>query len=202
MVAEGRVSSPLTQVVEAGEFPVEVDLARGFATMRQLPPTFGPEIADRDGVAAGGGLGVADLHPDLPPQLVSTGLPHLLVPVRDEGTLRRAHRNDEALRAAVEALRAGLYLPVRPDGPGRDRKAVRRRPGHRGGPGHRLGRRAAGVYLAARGVAGMPGKLAIRQGEQVGRPSLLHVEVQPEGDSWSVRVGGGVAIVGAGSFRI
>jgi predicted PhzF superfamily epimerase YddE/YHI9 len=48
----------------------------------------------------------------------------------------------------------------------------------------------------------MPGKLTISQGEQVGRPSLLHVEVQPEGDSWSVLVGGGVAIVGAGSFRI
>jgi hypothetical protein len=28
------------------------------------------------------------------------------------------------------------------------------------------------------------------------------VEVEPEGDSWIVRVGGGVAIVGAGSFRI
>jgi hypothetical protein len=31
---------------------------------------------------------------------------------------------------------------------------------------------------------------------------VLHVEVEPEGDSWSVRVSGGVAIVGAGSFRI
>ena len=48
----------------------------------------------------------------------------------------------------------------------------------------------------------MPGKLVIHQGEQVGRPSVLHVEMEPEGDSWRVKVGGGVAIVGAGIFRI
>jgi len=202
MVAEGRVSSPLTQVVEAGEFPVEVDLARGFATMRQLPPAFGPEIADLDGVAAGGGLGVADLHPDLPPQLISTGLPHLLVPVRDERTLGRAHRNDDALRAVWKRYGPDcIYLFALTEngvtarlfdaglGIGEDPAT-----GSAAGP--------LGAYLAARGVAGMPGKLAIRQGEQVGRPSALHVEVQLEGDSWSVGVGGGAAIVGAGSFCI
>ncbi len=202
MVAEGRVNSPLTQVVEAGEFPVEVDLARGFATMRQLPPTFGPEIDDVGRVAAGGGLTPADLHPDLPPQLVSTGLPHLLVPVRDEGTLRRAHRNDEALAAIQERYGPdAIYLFALTEdgvtarlfdaglGIGEDPAT-----GSAAGP--------LGAYLAARGVAGVPGKLVINQGERVGRPSVLQVEVEPEGDSWSVRVGGGVAIVGTGSFQI
>jgi trans-2,3-dihydro-3-hydroxyanthranilate isomerase len=202
MVAEGRVRSPLTQVVEAGEFPVEVDLDREFATMRQLRPTFGPEIADLDGVAAGGGLGVADLDPDLPPQLVSTGLPHLLVPVRDEPTLRRAARNDDALRALWKRYGPDcIYLFALTDdgaiarlfdaglGIGEDPAT-----GSAAGP--------LGAYLAARGAAGMPGKLVIHQGKQVGRPSVLHVEVESEGDSWSVRVGGGVAIVGAGRFRI
>ncbi|HEV8622150.1 MAG TPA: PhzF family phenazine biosynthesis protein [Actinomycetota bacterium] len=202
MVAEGRVRSPLTQVVAAGEFPVEVDLDRGFATMHQLPPTFGPEIDDLAEVAAGGGLTPADLHPDLPPRLVSTGLPHLLVPVRDEATLRRATRNDEALRALWKHHGPDcIYLFALTDqgatarlfdaglGIGEDPAT-----GSAAGP--------LGAYLAARGVGGMPGKLAIRQGDQVGRPSVLHVEVEPEGDSWSVRVSGGVVIVGGGSFRI
>ena len=202
MVAEGRVSSPLTQVVAAGEFRVEVDLHRGFATMHQLPPTFGPEIDDLDGVAAGGGLVVADLHPDLPPQLVSTGLPHLLVPLRDEATLRRAHRNDEALRTLWKRYGPDcIYLFALTDegatarlfdaglGIGEDPAT-----GSAAGP--------LGAYLAARGIGGMPGELAIRQGDQVGRPSTLHVEVEPEGASWGIRVGGGVSVVGAGSFRI
>jgi PhzF family phenazine biosynthesis protein len=59
-----------------------------------------------------------------------------------------------------------------------------------------------GAYLAARGLAGMPGSIVIRQGEQVGRPSELHVEVRPEGGSWLVLVGGGVRTVGAGVFRL
>jgi trans-2,3-dihydro-3-hydroxyanthranilate isomerase len=202
MVAEGRVNSPLTQVVAAGEFPVEVDLARGFATMRQLPPEFGPEIAELDDVAAGGRLTPADLHPDLPPQLVSTGLPHLLVPVRDEATLRRAHRNEDALGALWRQYGPDcIYLFALTDdgatarlfdaglGIGEDPAT-----GSAAGP--------LGAYLAARGVGGMPGKLAIRQGDQVGRPSVLHVEVEPDGDSWDVQVGGGVSMVGEGSFRI
>src|SRR2546426_9522738 len=43
LVSEGRVSSPATQSVPAGEIEVEVDVGRGFARMRQLAPTFGEE---------------------------------------------------------------------------------------------------------------------------------------------------------------
>ena len=55
-----------------------------------------------------------------------------------------------------------------------------------------------GAYLAHHGLAGMPGTVVVAQGEMVGRPSFLHVDVQPRGDSFSVRVGGGVRIVGEG----
>jgi PhzF family phenazine biosynthesis protein len=189
-------------VVAAGEFPVEVDLDRGFATMRQLPPTFGPEIADLDGVAGGGGLTPADLHPDLPPQLVSTGLPHLLVPVRDEATLRRATRNDDALRALWKRYGPDCIYLFALTEEGATARLFDAGLGIGEDPATGSAAGPVGAYLAARGVTGMPGKLAIRQGEQVGRPSLLHVEVEPEGDSWSVRVGGSVALVAAGSFRI
>ncbi len=202
LVAEGRVSTPATQVVKAGEFPVTVDLDKGFATMRQLPPTFGPEIEDRERVAACGGLGASDLHPDLPLQVVSTGFPHLPVPVRDEATLRNSHRNEEALidirkRYGLDAI----YLFALTDegatarlfdvgfGIGEDPAT-----GSAAGP--------LGAYLAAAGAGGMPGRLVIRQGDQVGRPSVLYVDVRPDADSWVVEVGGGVAIVGEGTFRI
>jgi trans-2,3-dihydro-3-hydroxyanthranilate isomerase len=59
-----------------------------------------------------------------------------------------------------------------------------------------------GAYLALHGLAGMPGRVLVRQGEQVGRPSELHVDVRADGDSWRIRVGGGVHVVGHGSFSL
>jgi trans-2,3-dihydro-3-hydroxyanthranilate isomerase len=58
-----------------------------------------------------------------------------------------------------------------------------------------------GVYLAHRGAT-EPGRILVRQGERMGRPSELHVDVRREGDRWSVRVGGGVRPVARGEFDI
>jgi trans-2,3-dihydro-3-hydroxyanthranilate isomerase len=202
MVSEGRVTSPVTQVVKAGEIPVEVDVERGFARMRQLPPVFGPPFEDRAAVAAAAGLTVDDLRPDLPIQTVSTGLPPLIVPVRDLETLKRARRDGHLVGEVVK--RSGgeeLYLFAETDdgvtarmfdwelGVGEDPAT-----GSAAGP--------LGAYLAKHALAGMPGRVRIRQGEQVGRPSVLEVEVEPEGGSWAITVGGGVAIVGRGEFEL
>jgi trans-2,3-dihydro-3-hydroxyanthranilate isomerase len=59
-----------------------------------------------------------------------------------------------------------------------------------------------GAYLAERGLAGFPGRIRISQGEQIGRPSFLDVEVALQDGSFAVRVGGGVRIVGSGAFLV
>src|SRR5262245_61057744 len=61
MVSEGHVSSPATQVVAAGEIPVEVDVDADFAWMTQLPAEFGPAFGDRELIAGAIGLGVDDI---------------------------------------------------------------------------------------------------------------------------------------------
>jgi predicted PhzF superfamily epimerase YddE/YHI9 len=48
----------------------------------------------------------------------------------------------------------------------------------------------------------MPGKITISQGEEVGRPSRLYVEVARANGTWAVTVGGGVYVVGEGTFTI
>ena len=101
MVSEGRVTSPATQVVAAGEIPVEVDVAVGTAWMTQLPASFGRVFEDRDLIATAIGLEVEDLAAELPVQPVSTGLPPTIVPIRDVETLRRAARNDRAIGRAI-----------------------------------------------------------------------------------------------------
>jgi trans-2,3-dihydro-3-hydroxyanthranilate isomerase len=202
MVSEGRVTSPAIQSVTAGEIPVEVDAGSNWAWMRQLPPVFGAEFADRELVARAIGLTVDDLHPDLPVRTVSTGLPPAIVPVRDLEALRRATSDPGAVADAVAASDAEeLYLFALTDegvtarmfeagfGTGEDPAT-----GSAAGP--------LGAYLAEYGLAGMPGTVTIRQGEQVGRPSELHVEVARGERGWQVRVGGGVRVVGRGELDL
>ena len=115
---EGRTSTRPTQTTAIGEVAVEVELDRGFAWMTQRSPEFGPEFDDRAGIAGAATLGPDDLHPDLPIQRVSTGLWPLLVPVRDEATLRRAARDDAACRRVVEATGSEYVYLFAVRGPG------------------------------------------------------------------------------------
>jgi trans-2,3-dihydro-3-hydroxyanthranilate isomerase len=200
---EGWTSTTTVQTTAVGDVPVEVDLDGGFAWMTQPRPTVGPEFDDRLLVAEATGLEPADIDPDLPMEVISTGLAPLLVPVRDEATLRRAERYEPAVRRATDASGGEcLYLfAIRGDGDVMARMfdasfGVGEDPatGSAAGP--------LGVYLASRRLAGMPGDAVVAQGELVGRPSFLHLDVRPERDSWTVRVGGGVRIVGEGVFRV
>jgi trans-2,3-dihydro-3-hydroxyanthranilate isomerase len=202
LVGEGRVTSPATQVVRAGEIPVEVDAEAGFAWMTQLAPEFGAAFDDIDLIARATGLLPEDMHPDLPAQVVSTGLPPLIVPVRDLATRQRARLDRPAAAEACE--RSGgdeLYLFAVHDGGVTARffgptESIREdaATGSAAGP--------LGAYLAERSLAGMPGTVVIAQGEQIGRPSFLHVEVTRLGRGWRVRVGGGVRVIGSGTFRV
>ena len=101
LVSEGRVSSPATQVVAAGEIPVGVDLDAGFAWMTQLPAEFGAPFEERELIAGAIGLGAADLHEDLPISTVSTGLHITIVPVRGRGLGMGVAQQDEFTHQTV-----------------------------------------------------------------------------------------------------
>ena len=203
LVSEGRVTPSVVQTSIAGDVPVEVDLTAGFAWMRQLPPVLHDPVLDRAAAARAAGLELDELVDDLPIVVASTGLAHLMVPVRDEVVLRRATR-DHAGCAAVCAANAAesLYLfTVRGHGDVMARMFDR---GAQIGEDPATGSAAGplGAYLATHGLAGAPGCVLIAQGEMIGRPSFLHVQVEPESGSLAVRVGGGVRIVGEGIFRV
>src|SRR5438094_393716 len=76
----------------------------GAAAMRTLPPTLRePLDADlRSAVADACGLAVDDLVQDLPVQVVSTGLPHMEVPVRTVDALVGARSRPERLGPLLE----------------------------------------------------------------------------------------------------
>jgi trans-2,3-dihydro-3-hydroxyanthranilate isomerase len=202
LVGEGRVSTPATQLIAAGEIPVEVDVASRTAWMTQLPAEFGPIFPDRDLIARAIGLTVAELDPRRPVQTVSTGLPTTIVPVRDLDTLRRATRNEHLVGEAVRATGGqDLYL-FAPTAEGVTARMFDSEFGIGEDPATGSAAGPLGIYLAEYGDLDTTRPVSIRQGEQVGRPSELHVEARREDGVWRVRVGGGVHVVGRGTFDL
>ncbi len=202
LVSEGRVSTPATQTVAAGEVAMSVDLEARTARMRQFPPRFKGEVDRVKELADAVGLSVEDLHPALPAQVVWTGLDVFVVPARDRDAVAHATPSLTRLPSFVESVGTdGLYL-VALDG-----DEVRARFFASGG----------GVYEdAATGSAAGPcgayfverealpaGRVTIHQGVEMGRPSTLLVDVErAPTDGWEVHVGGGVANVGTGEFDL
>jgi trans-2,3-dihydro-3-hydroxyanthranilate isomerase len=202
LAAEGRVGAVVTQRCRAGALRVEIDRRSGRGRMRQFPAELFSVFDDRAAIAAAAGLTASDLHPDRPVRTVTTGLPHTIVPLLDVATLRRAEWHG-ALLAEVARRTGGesLYLFAE-DADAITARMFDRESGVGEDPATGSAAGPLGVYLAEHALAGMPGNTRIRQGEQVGRPSLLEVDVQREDDRWIAWVGGAVRQVGEGEFAL
>jgi len=165
------------------------------AAMDQGVPHFGPAITGARARACSNALNLApgQLHAGLPVQVVSTGLPYLIVPVH--GGLERAaisHPRFEELLAASGAKFVYVLDPDRPEGrtwdnAGRTEDVAT---GSAAGP-------AAG-YLLHHQVRPRGQTLLIHQGRFAGRPSTIEVRPEPDGRLW---VGGPVAPVASGRFH-
>jgi trans-2,3-dihydro-3-hydroxyanthranilate isomerase len=165
------------------------------ATMDQGVPHLGPVVTDELAEAYRDALSLArgQLHPALPMQVVSTGLPYLIVPV--QGGLERArigHPDFEGLLAASGAKFVYVLDPDRPEGRTWDNagRVEDVATGSAAGP-------AAG-YLLHHGVRPPGEPLLVHQGQFTGRPSTIEVRPGADGRLW---VGGPVAPVAAGRFR-
>jgi trans-2,3-dihydro-3-hydroxyanthranilate isomerase len=193
--ARGEQQASYVQQTHAGLQPIDVRLdgdgAR--ASMLQEPPVFGAEVA-ADDVMATAGLAAVDGHPDLPPQVVSTGEAQLMAPVRDRAALERVAVEFRPLRALLEPIGAlVLYLvAVDPDaGCAHARSFFAGVGGVVEDPGTGA---AAGPLLAYLNDRVGTRTLTIRQGDEIGRPSRLDC-------SWAEdrpRVAGDVVVVADG----
>jgi trans-2,3-dihydro-3-hydroxyanthranilate isomerase len=203
LARDGTIGPEATQRCGAGDIPVRVDLAAGRASMRQLAPEVRREVKDRDAVAAAAGLERSSLVAELPIVPVSTGIAHMMVPVRDDDALRRAVRDDRRCAdVCANADAESLYLfVIRGDGEMRARMFDK---GVTIGEDPATGSAAGplGAYLAIHGRIEPPTSIVVAQGEQVGRPSFLHVAVGRDGDRWMLDVAGGVQPMGDGAFEI
>ena len=110
--AGGQATAVYVQQTGAGLQRVEVQLDgdHARASMLQEPPSFASRPAPAEALAAAGlPSGAAD--PQREPQVVSTGLAHLLVPLKERAALADAAPDRQAMRSLLAPLGATvLYL--------------------------------------------------------------------------------------------
>lgn len=140
-------------------------------------------------------LGAEDLAAGLPLQVISTGLPYLIVPVR--ANLERARivvPGFEALLATVGAKFVYVFDVDRREGRtwDNDGRVEDIATGSAAGP--------AAAYLVAHGLALHDEVITLAQGRFLGRPSELHAIVRSAAAGVVVR--GRVCFVGDGTLRL
>jgi trans-2,3-dihydro-3-hydroxyanthranilate isomerase len=165
------------------------------ATMNQGRPEILQAVGDDERSAFAEALGIheRDLLP-LPLQVISTGLPYLIVPVTPQG-LERAHVVDDLgdQLASIGARFVYVLDPSAPEGRTWDNAGAVEdvATGSAAGP--------VVAYLDAHLEQAPRAEVRLHQGRFVGRPSVLTIKRGPDG---GLMVGGAVAPVAAGEIDL
>jgi trans-2,3-dihydro-3-hydroxyanthranilate isomerase len=195
---------------QAGLVPVRIERSKDAPATATLTspriPERGPALPPRDGLARLLGVPAEALATPFPAEAWSTGVPFAIVPVRDEAALDAAtldlsqwrdalaqHWAPHLFLITVADWRAGSEVAARMFAPAL---------GIAEDPATGAAAAALGGYLAAhqRRVEGWT-RWRIRQGEAMGRPSLIHLRTElREGALRRVEVGGSAVLIGEGEL--
>jgi len=218
----GRLDAPdqgsfeITQETGAGVLPVEIRMAAGApesVLMTQAHPEFGTRVDDIEelAVALGGDRSLVLGNPS--PQVVSTALPQLMIPVRslsdlaalpvggkggELADLLRRFGTDCAMCYSLETESPEATVHCRMFAPG---LGVPEDPATGSAAG------ALGAYLVQHGVVqpqSGSATVAVEQGIEIGRPSWIEVRISvgADGGISAVRVGGRAVTVIHGEVRL
>jgi PhzF family phenazine biosynthesis protein len=191
--ALGRGGDSLTLEMKAGVIPVTASGDRW--TLAANAPTWREPASTRAALAIALGLAVDDIGER--PLWVDTGSDQLIVPLASFDAVRRASPDAAAMRRdASNGTRAMAYVFARED----DRVLARFFFPKHGAviedPGTGSACANLGGWLVAT-AAPLPQRLSIDQGEAVGRPCRLGLEVTATG---AIRVSGRVVALGSGTI--
>jgi trans-2,3-dihydro-3-hydroxyanthranilate isomerase len=160
-----------------------------FGEMRQRDPEFGPTLPP-DKVAIV--LGSEEIAAEWPSQIVSTGLPFAIVPIRDSKTLANLKPDLVKAGALLEGTGARFCYFISPE-EREGRLEVRARMFFYGGEDPATGSAAgcAVSWIVRHGVAKSDEQIVIYQGVEARRPSEIFVRASRDGEKvTNVRVGG------------
>src|SRR5206468_10054697 len=161
-----------------------------FGEMRQRDPEFGPTLP-RDKVASILRADAGEIATEWPSQVVSTGLPFAIVPIRESKTLANLKPDLVRAGALLEGTGARFCYFISPEREGW--REVRARMFFYGGEDPATGSAAgcAVSWIVRHGLAKSDEQILIRQGVEARRPSEIFVRATREGKKvTNVRVGG------------
>jgi trans-2,3-dihydro-3-hydroxyanthranilate isomerase len=217
----GRVElyEPITTIrfqLGVGVFPADLHVSHGAVNqvvMTQARPEFLDSLDDLSDLAEGLNLPVAAIRDTgFPVQVVSTGVPQMMVPIRsladikslDAGTLNAAALNRSCHTLGTDCV---LVFSTETESPEVDVHVRMFAPllGVAEDPATGSANGALGVYMVHHRVVTVTEpttRIISEQGLEILRPSRLRIEVDSSGDQiTAVRVGGEVVLVAEGIVR-
>jgi trans-2,3-dihydro-3-hydroxyanthranilate isomerase len=187
-------------------FTAPQDCEQGvFGTMQQKDPIFG-EIRnsreDRDSIAAALGLSPDELDPDLPAQVVSTGMSFCVVPLRSLEVAARLRISPQIARTYLNRIGTKFFYCItraHANAAADWHARMQFDTGEDPATGSASG--CAIAYLVRHGAAASGQPIVIEQGIEILRPSRIHVSATFEnGSVTKVFVGGRTIPVASGRF--
>lgn len=213
MASEGLIPlpDPVTRIYqETAAGVLAVDIERDDVgnilrvTMTQPAPVFGDLVEPGD-LEPLLGLPLGEIErTGLQPQIVSTALRQVMVPVTSERTIYKMRPDMRRLAVFEEHLGTLGFAVFHMNENGTVHQRVfcpTDKVPEDPATGSAAG--AVGAYLARWGQLGsLPARLLITQGSEIGRPAQLEVTIQPDGDRLSVQVGGQVVPIMRGELLL
>lgn len=171
-------------------------------TMSQNPPEFG-EIMTREEIADIYGIEVDDIRDDFPVQWVSTGLEAVIVPLKTRDALSKLVTDKEKFMAYVGRHPKNYCNHLFFVDMENNTLAARclmedfvEDPATGSANGDLAGYMIRHNYFGSDDV-----NYTVNQGEDMGRPSVLHVHAALKDGRWTIEVGGGCVIVASGEWE-
>jgi trans-2,3-dihydro-3-hydroxyanthranilate isomerase len=205
VIRQEIIGRPVERVIlnlQVGQIPVTFD--GDVLWMEQIAPQFGQTL-EIGQIAPVLNLDERDFDPRFPIEEVSTGLPHIIVPLKALDGLKRAHVDRERYFALIENTWAKPIMIFCPGGYEEvqalgvrmfaDCFGIAEDPATGSGGGCLAGYLVKHRYFGDAGVGIRTG-----QGYEVNRPSTLHLRAADRGDVIEVHVGGKVVKVAEGVF--
>jgi trans-2,3-dihydro-3-hydroxyanthranilate isomerase len=192
------------QETGAGVLPVEIRFKDGRpqrVTMTQTEAAFRPIKFKKAALAKSLGLTPKDFDPHLDPECVSTGIFNLMVPLRNRAALGKISMNMFELRKLLGKNSTMAYCFAlsgnsRVFSRGMLPWEIYEDPATGSAAG------SLGAYLVKHGKLAAGHTLSILQGEEMGRPSHIEVEVTQRGKKLVPRVSGAAVKVFEGTIRV
>src|ERR1700694_2052219 len=192
------------QQAGAGVLPVEIRFKDGRpqrVTMTQKDAAFRPAKLNKKNLASALGLSPKDFDPKLDPEYVSTGIFNLMVPLRNRSALGKIIMNMVELRKVIGKNATMAYcFTTGSNGKAFSRGMLPWEPYEDAATGSAAG--ALGAYLVKHGKLSAGHTLSILQGQEMGRPSYIEVEVKQARPKLGPRVSGAAVRVFEGTIQI